>query len=409
MKTQSDRSRGMSVVRHCATLSLALAALFSTTVKAQEVFTGRAGIEIRGFAQAPLYSGQTYHGASAFLEPELFLNWAGGDQRVVFSPFLRVDASDSRRTHLDVREAYWQWFGRSLEIRAGFARVFWGVTESRHLVDIINQTDGIEGLDGEAKLGQPMVQLTWTEQFGTLDLFMMPFFREHTFPGVDGRLRPPAAVVTNKWIRHERLDLAMRYAHYFGAFDLGVSGFWGTSREPLLAVDRSGGVLIPEYPTIRQVGIDVQWTRGAWLAKTEAIFRSGYGQNFGALVSGVEYTLGNVRETGIDVGILAEVHLDGRGDLMLGSQSFQATPFNDDIFGGVRLALNDVQSTSVLAGAVVDRGSGETSLFLEASRRLGKRMTAALDVRSFHHTYASSPLHFLRNDAFAQLRISYFF
>ena len=68
--------------------------------------------------------------------------------------------------------------------------MFWGVTELRHLVDIINQTDLVENLDGEQKLGQPMVQLTLLKDWGTLDFFAMPYFRERTFTGPDGRPRP---------------------------------------------------------------------------------------------------------------------------------------------------------------------------------------------------------------------------
>ena len=41
----------------------------------------------------------------------------------------------------------------------GAAKVFWGTAESRHLVDIINQTDAVEDIDEEDKLGQPMVKV----------------------------------------------------------------------------------------------------------------------------------------------------------------------------------------------------------------------------------------------------------
>jgi len=116
-----------------------------------------------------------------------------------------------------------------------------------------------------------------------------------------------------------------------------------------------------------------------------------------------------VNDSGVDVGLLAEFHLDGRSDILLAGQPFQTTPFDDDIFGGVRLALNNVQSTSVLVGAIVDRGSGETAIFMEASRRLGSRMTADLEIRSFNNTDTASPLYFFRDDAYAQLQISYFF
>ena len=47
----------------------------------------------------------------------------------------------------------------------GVRRVFWGVAESNHLVDVINQTDAIENPDQEDKLGQPMLNLAYVEYF----------------------------------------------------------------------------------------------------------------------------------------------------------------------------------------------------------------------------------------------------
>jgi len=54
---------------------------------------------------------------------------------------------------------------------------FWGVTEFQHLVDIINQTDLVENIDTEDKLGQPMINLALINDWGTVDLFIMPYFR----------------------------------------------------------------------------------------------------------------------------------------------------------------------------------------------------------------------------------------
>ena len=42
---------------------------------------------------------------------------------------------------------------RDWSLSIGLGKVFWGVTEFNHLVDVINQTDLVEGIDGEAKLG----------------------------------------------------------------------------------------------------------------------------------------------------------------------------------------------------------------------------------------------------------------
>ena len=68
-------------------------------------------------------------------------------------------------------------------------RVFWGVTESQHLVDIINQTDLVEHPNKESKLGQPMAHLTFSAEWGILEFFALTYHRARTYPGRHGRLR----------------------------------------------------------------------------------------------------------------------------------------------------------------------------------------------------------------------------
>ena len=93
---------------------------------------------------------------------------------------------DSERTHFDIRELFGLWVFERWELGVGIRKVFWGVTESQHLVDIINQTDLVDSIDGEEKLGQPMVNVSIPHEWGTVDLFILPYFRERTFPGRDG-------------------------------------------------------------------------------------------------------------------------------------------------------------------------------------------------------------------------------
>ena len=59
-------------------------------------------------------------------EPEWYATWDRGDQAITFVPFLRLDLGDAARTHFDIRELYWQKAARSWEMKAGFAKVFWG-------------------------------------------------------------------------------------------------------------------------------------------------------------------------------------------------------------------------------------------------------------------------------------------
>src|SRR5690606_38997970 len=121
---------------------------------------------------------------------EFYHDASAGDQRFAFTAFGRIDSADRERTHIDVRELYWWKNFGSLEIYAGVRKIFWGVTESLHLVDVINQDDVVENPDREEKLGQPMIQLLSQRDWGLLEWFVLPYFREQQLPGREGRLRP---------------------------------------------------------------------------------------------------------------------------------------------------------------------------------------------------------------------------
>ena len=105
--------------------------------------SGRFTLEGRYFPQSSIQSGQREQSVSVVAEPEAYLENEAGEG-LLFKPFLRYDSADARRTHWDIREAYGLFFGEfedsEWELRAGIDKVFWGVTESRHLVDIVNQT-----------------------------------------------------------------------------------------------------------------------------------------------------------------------------------------------------------------------------------------------------------------------------
>ncbi|MBX2820032.1 MAG: hypothetical protein KTR29_10140 [Rhodothermaceae bacterium] len=398
-------------------------ALCTLSVSAQDL-TGRIDLESRLFPNSGLIPGQHGSNASISAEPELYLDWNDGYQSLTITPFARFDLGDSRRTHFDIREAYWLMIANTWELKVGFNKVFWGVTESQHLVDVINQTDLVEAPDGEDKLGQPMIQWTWLPAFGTIDVFVMPLFRERTFPGSEGRLRFPFPIAVDPTIRHERIDLAARWFQPISIFDIGVSHFWGTSREPRFAplVDDNNELsLIPVYDTINQTGLEIQATFGGWLLKVESILRSGQGDTFGSIAGGFEYTFGNVANSGADIGLLAEYHYDSRGSdfefapldptfpTPLVNEPISLSSFENDLFLGSRLALNDVQSTAFLGGGIIDMDSGTTSLFAEASRRIGNQWTISLEARGFTNIDEADPFYFFRKDSYFELLISYFY
>ena len=286
----------------------------------------------------------------------------------------------------------------------GLRKVFWGVTESAHLVDIVNQTDLVENIDTEDKLGQPMVNLTLLRDWGTLDLFLMPWFRERTFPGADGRPRAPL-YVDESAARYEsgagerHLDAAVRWSHYFGDWDIGVAHFSGTGREPTLPVELTarGPVLVPFYEQIGQTGLDLQATKGDWLFKLEAFHRTGQGPSFQALAAGFEYTLVGVAGSVADLGLIAEYLRDNR--------SSGLTNLDDDVALGFRLAFNDVASSELLVFAGVDVDTRARFTSIEGGRRLGQSWKLELEGRFFSNTDPADPLSALRDDDYLQLEL----
>ena len=184
-------------------------------------WSGYLGAEFRYFPQDARDSRQHDENLSLLFEPEFYHEWDKGTQSLAFVPFFRLDQNDSERSHIDIRELTWLKAAESWEIRIGFRKVFWGVTEFQHLVDIINQTDLVENIDTEDKLGQPMINLALINDWGTVDLFVLPYFRERTFPGTEGRLRTQLVVDEGlskfeSSAKEKHVDLAIRYSHYFG-------------------------------------------------------------------------------------------------------------------------------------------------------------------------------------------------
>lgn len=383
-------------------------------------------------------------------EPEMVWSLADGEHTIVFKPYARIDSEDDERTHADIRELSWMTYGDDWELTTGVSRVYWGVSESQHLVDIVNQTDFVEAPDGEDKLGQPMIKLSVIRDWGTVDSFILPGFRERTFPGEEGRFRTalPMDIDDAQYQAGEEdahVDYAVRWSHTIGDYDLGLSWFNGTSRDALFTPQLKpivspildlGGVptgettiigyqpteLSPYYAQINQLGIDLQATIDSWLWKFEAIYRtyddsvknsfeelgkltqSDFGvEDYSAATGGFEYTFYGPFETIWDWGVLAEYQYDSREDgrIALGQ---------NDFFLGSRIAFNDVASSEVLAGISQDLDSSDTrTLFVELTTRLNEGLKLNVDV-FLPMTGDNENLSYqFKQDEYLQLSLNYYY
>jgi hypothetical protein len=375
--------------------------LSSSTTHALEL-SGNISVQQRSFFSDPLDTRQHNHYASFSVEPELYHSWDGDNQSFTFTPFHRQDQHDEKRTHTDVRELSWLKVFDNWEMTVGISKVYWGVTETQHLVDIINQTDQVENIDGEDKLGQSMIRFSTERDWGVLDFFILPGFRERTFPGIEGRPGTPipnadAATYESSDGDHH-IDYAIRWFSFFDEWELGLSHFSGTGREPE-TLNINGG---PHYTLINQTGLDLQVLIEDWTWKLELISRENSTERFTALTGGFEYTIVGINNSVADLGIVIEYLFDDRDEL-------STSPFQNDLTTAFRLALNDAQSSELLLGITTDLNDQTVAAFVEGSRRIGESFKAELEIRTFSNTNPNRPLHFFRKDDLIQAELAWFF
>lgn len=386
---------------------LAITFLISVSLEGAE-WSGYATAETRVFERSPL-SDEQKGGVSAavILEPEFYADWKEGDRAFELTPYFRFDTHDGERNIIDLRELSYLIVNGDWEVRFGVSKVFWGVAESQHLVDTINQTDLVANPDGEDKLGQQMIQVVRVTDVGDFSLFLLPGFRERAFPGSEGRLRSSRWMDTDKPLYESsaeegHIDGAIRWFNIIGDFDVGLHYFRGTRRDPLLvpSLDVDGNSIFrPYYEQMDQVGLDLQYTNEGWLFKFEGIARDTSSEEYSAMVGGFEYTLYGIGGSAIDAGVLLEGHFDSRG-----SNAFN--PLNRDLFFGTRLTWNDDVDTALVAGGFVDLDNGSVFARVEFERRIGSRHKIEFEVQKLTNIASRDPFFDLRRDSYAQLSLS---
>ena len=382
--------------------------LFVAPVHALDV-SGNVAAEAQWFPRDAQFAGQFDDNLTLSFQPKLRQSWNERNDEITFELFLRADGKDDARQHADIREFKWLHVDDNNEWRIGIDSVFWGVTESQHLVDVINQTDRLEGFDGEDKFGQPMLHFTTIQDWGVFHVFVLPGFREAEFRSTEARLRQPLPVDT-ALTRYEssdgdnNIDFALRYSHFIGDIEFGLSLFEGTNREPLLSPGLNGAgqpVLIPFYEQMTQFGLDLQAIVDSWLWKLEYIHRDVNSEAFNALTAGFEYTFYGIFDSAVDLGTLVEYSWEDR-DINPGV-------FDNDLFAGMRFAFNDAQSSEVLAGVIVDTDKDSTTLRVEASRRIGDSWKLTGEMQAFSSVDPADPLFAFSRDDFLLVELAYYF
>jgi hypothetical protein len=120
-----------------------------------------------------------------------------------------------------------------------------------------------------------------------------------------------------------------------------------------------------------------------------------------ATVTGAEFTL--IRpEAPDDLTLIAEWLYDSRGDGLLGS------PFQNDLFVGLRWVANDHAGTQVLGGGVVDLEDSALVFNLQMRRRILDDWRIELRMRKYVAP-SNDPLYAFEDDLLFQATIKKYF
>lgn len=243
--------------------------------------------------------------------------------------FVNWDTEDNQRRYIDVREASFYYQHEKLRFGLGVDTFFWGVAESINLVNVLNQSDVMESIDGKVKLGQPFLSLNQRYDDGDFSVYFLPIFREQNFP-----LRPNYGLPIAEQPLYEdgrrRGGIAMRRLFYFDQGEFALSYFAGTRRSPLLVQSQlNPQELTPYYVQTQNAMLDGVYLFENFTLKLELKVGDEQNSNFTAFNFGVEYPIYDLFEGIEEITLISEFLFDdrdaqgenhGQNDLFIGTK-----------------------------------------------------------------------------------------
>jgi hypothetical protein len=285
-----------------------------------------------------------------------------------------ANIKDNDGSYFDLNIAKLSYNRGPVRVDLGYDTIYWGVVESRPVVNVINQRDQIRDLEGKLSLGQPMLAVNYFRDSAALSAYVLPRFVELNFGSDDLRLGFPLPVDGDRSTfesSHGRnhVDYAARLSGQFGDLESAISVFDGTLREPILRLDAASRTLRPHYQLGTQYGLETQYTRGATLFKFEGRYVNPDSlKSFENLVYGIEHVRGGVFGTSYELTLFAEHNWDSRG-------KDSPLPFQNDLFLGARLDFANTLGTTLRVGTYLDLDFGSLFGTMRLETRLNNKFS----------------------------------
>ena len=369
--------------------------------------------EIRYFHKEAAYLGQknTY---SSSLSSEFYADF-NNDINLIIEPRIRYDLYDKNRNKLDISQGYFIYFKDKYEYKVGVAKIFWGITESKNLVDIINTNDLVD-IDPKAKLGQPLMTYSIATSFlGVFDFYYLPLFIRSSETGRRGRIRlslpkQKSSSYYEGGAGKRQPSWAVKWENSYGRNDLSFQVFRGISRDSstITEIEDNNLNYFSGYERITQLGTYFQKTQGPLIYKFEGIKR--YGQrnaklirdNYFSSILGLEYVVTRIFNKVWDLNFFLEYSNDDRNN--------DSTDYlQNDLFLGLKLFINDTSGTEFIASTTTDLDGGGNTGKLEVSSRLTDNIRLSTEYNYYWSTNSKDILYSFRRDNYLGFNIKKYF
>jgi hypothetical protein len=267
-------------------------------------------------------------------------------------PFLRKDFNDEDRDEARLDELWLGYTGTDWDLRVGYQLFSWGSLESVRRIDVLNPLDYQEDILEPPTMGIPALRLLRLWENSDLSFYYQPYYIPSLFPGQHSIYSVSDGLPVEQADSEFSPQYALRYFYSGSGFDLALSYFHGTERNPLFALDLSGTprVTATTYRSDR-VGLEATKVVGDLLLKAEIIYRWPHMDQLedSLLVGlGTEYTYYTVWRQS-DLTLFGEYLADTSG-----GNPGDFPQLQNDVFLGARWMLNDQSRQQLEAGLLFD-------------------------------------------------------
>ena len=126
------------------------------------------------------------------------------------------------------------------------------------------------------------------------------------------------------------------------------------------------------------------------------------GDDYSAVVGGLEYTFFGMADGLYDLGLLLEYHNDSRGQPT-------RVQFQNDLFLATRFGFTDAESSEILAGMFLDLDDQSQAFRVEANRRVFGDARVYVEAQVFSNMDPDNVGYHLRNSDFVRFSLELYF